>query len=63
MQYLVEDEKIDCLIPMKDVQPDYISHIVISRYEQLIVLESENKIRDAFDMANGKTNCNGRFFS
>ncbi|MGI0102551.1 MAG: hypothetical protein ACREA7_08160 [Nitrosotalea sp.] len=33
-----------CLIPMKDV-PDYINHIVIPSYEQLIKLESENKIK------------------
>ncbi len=29
---------------MKDV-PDYISHIVVTSYEQLIKLESENKIK------------------
>ncbi|MGI0087698.1 MAG: hypothetical protein ACREBI_07020 [Nitrosotalea sp.] len=44
MQYLVEAENIDGLIPMKDV-PDYINHIVIPSYEQLIKLESENKIK------------------
>jgi hypothetical protein len=44
MQYLVEAENIDGLIPMKDV-PDYISHIVIPSYEYLINLESENKIK------------------
>lgn len=44
MQYLIEAENIDGLIPMKDV-PDYINHIVIPSYEQLIKLESENKIR------------------
>lgn len=44
MQYLVEAENIDGLIPMKDV-PDYINHIVIPSYEQLIKMESENKIK------------------
>ncbi|MFZ0183335.1 MAG: hypothetical protein WBV92_02020 [Nitrosotalea sp.] len=44
MQFLVESENIDGLIPMKDV-PDYINHIVIPSYEQLIKLESENKIK------------------
>ena len=44
MQYLVEAENMDGLIPMKDV-PDYINHIVIPSYEQLIKLESENKIK------------------
>ena len=44
MQYLVEAENIDGLIPMKDV-PDYINHIVIPSYEQLIKWESENKIK------------------
>ena len=44
MQYLVEAEYIDGLIPMKDV-PDYINHIVIPSYEQLIKMESENKIK------------------
>lgn len=44
MLYLVEAENIDGLIPMKDV-PDYINHIVIPSYEQLIKLESENKIK------------------
>lgn len=44
MQFLVEAENIDGLIPMKDV-PDYINHIVIPSYEQLIKLESENKIK------------------
>jgi hypothetical protein len=44
MQYLVEAENIDGLIPMKDV-PDYINHIVIPSYEHLIKLESENKIK------------------
>jgi len=44
MQYLVEAENIDGLIPMKDV-PDYISHIVIPSYEHLIKLESENKVK------------------
>ncbi len=44
MQYLVEAENIDGLIPMKDV-PDYINHIVIPSYQELIRLESENKIK------------------
>ncbi len=44
MQYLVEAENIDGLIPMKDV-PDYINHIVIPSYEELIKMESEKKIR------------------
>lgn len=44
MQYLIEAENIDGLIPMKDV-PDYISHIVVPSYENLIKLESENKIK------------------
>ena len=44
MQYLVEAENIDGLIPMKDV-PDYINHIVIPSYQELIKLESENKIK------------------
>jgi hypothetical protein len=44
MQYLVEAENIDGLIPMKDV-PDYLNHIVIPSYEQLIEWESENKIK------------------
>lgn len=44
MQYLVEAENIDGLIPMKDV-PDYINHIVIPSYEHLMKLESENKLK------------------
>ena len=44
MQFLVEAENIDGLIPMKDV-PEYIAHIVIPSYEQLMKLESENKIK------------------
>jgi len=44
MLFLVRAENIDGLIPMKDV-PDYISHIVIPSYEQLIKLESENKLK------------------
>ncbi len=44
MQYLVEAENIDGLIPMKDV-PDYINHIVIPSYEELMKLESQNKIK------------------
>jgi hypothetical protein len=44
MQYLVEAENIDGLIPMKEV-PDYLNHIVIPSYEQLIKWESENRIK------------------
>ena len=44
MQYLVEAENIDGLIQMKDVH-DYINHIVIQSYQELIKLESENKIK------------------
>ncbi len=44
MLYLVEAENIDGLIPMKDV-PDYINHIVIPSYEELMKLESQNKIK------------------
>ncbi len=44
MLYLIEAENIDGLIPMKEV-PDYINHIVIPSYEQLIKLELENKIK------------------
>jgi hypothetical protein len=44
MEYLVEAENIDGLIPMKDV-PDYINHIVMPSYEQLVKMESENKIK------------------
>ncbi|MDE1861686.1 MAG: hypothetical protein KGI33_02110 [Thaumarchaeota archaeon] len=44
MQYLIEAENIDGLVPMKEV-PEYISHIVIPSYEQLIKMEAENKIK------------------
>jgi hypothetical protein len=44
MQYLIEAENIDGLIPMAEVT-DYLSHIVIPSYEQLIKWESENKIK------------------
>ena len=50
MQYLVEAENIDGLIPMKDV-PDYINHIVIPSYQELIKLESENKIKGGCSLA------------
>lgn len=43
MQYLIEAENIDGLIPMKDV-PEYISNIVIPSYEQLVNWETEKKI-------------------
>lgn len=44
MQYLVEAENIDGLIPMTEV-PEFINNIVIPSYQQLINLESENKIK------------------
>ena len=39
-----EAENIDGLIPVTDV-PDFINNIVIPSYEQLIKMESENKIK------------------